>query len=142
MEEKDINIRIMCLFRRCYTIVHSKMAGGRTSQSEILRILHHHAPMTQKQLSEKMEIRQASMSEILSKMEEAGLIVKTRSDTDKRVTMIDLSEKGLEVTLANRDRHHAQRDALLSCFTDEEKETFLHLLQKMHDHLKEQEERQ
>ena len=40
MEELDQNMRIMRLFRRCHAIVHSKMCGGKSSQSEILRILH------------------------------------------------------------------------------------------------------
>ena len=139
MEEMDQNLRIMSLFRRCHTIVHSRMCDGRTAQSDVLRILHRKGPLTQKQLQEKMNIRQATLSEMVSKMEAAGLLIKTRSQLDRRVTIIDLSDKGLEIMLSNREKHYAQRDALLSCFSDEEKQTLETLFRKWIEHMSESE---
>lgn len=139
MEELDQNMRIMRLFRRCHAIIHSKMCGGKSSQSEILRTLHRNGPQTQKELLEKMNIRQATLSETLSKMEENGLIIKSRPENDRRVTVIDLSDKGTEITLACREKHHRQRDALLECFTDEEKQTLEKLLSKWYEHMNESE---
>ncbi|MGM9940446.1 MAG: MarR family winged helix-turn-helix transcriptional regulator [Bulleidia sp.] len=139
MEEIDLNTKVMCLLRRCYTIAHSRMAGGKTSQSEIMRIIHRHGPKTQKQLAEKMDIRQASLSEVIAKMEESGLITKTRDRRDHRVTVINLTEKGLEITLANREKHHRQRNELLSCFTTEEKQELAQLLDKLYTHMEESE---
>ena len=139
MEELDQNMRIMRLFRRCHAIMHSEMCGGKSSQSEILRTLHRNGPQTQKELLEKMNIRQATLSETLSKMEENGLIIKSRPENDRRVTVIDLSDKGTEITLARREKHHRQRDALLECFTDEEKQTLEKLLSKWYEHMNESE---
>lgn len=137
MEEIDQNMEIMKLFRRCHAIIHSRMCDGRTAQSDILRILHKNQAMTQKQLQEKMNIRQATLSETIAKMEAAGLLIKTRSQSDRRATIIKLSDKGLEITLANREKHHAQKEALLSCFTDEEKQTLEKLFTKWLKYLEE-----
>ena len=70
-------------------------------------------------------------------MEAAGLLIKTRSQSDRRATIIKLSDKGLEITLANREKHHAQKEALLSCFTDEEKQTLEKLFTKWLKYLEE-----
>ena len=72
-------------------------------------------------------------------MEENGLIIKSRPENDRRVTVIDLSDKGTELTLACREKHHRQRDALLECFTDEEKQTLEKLLSKWYEHMNESE---
>lgn len=140
MEEIDLNMKVMCLLRRCYTIAHSRMAGGRSSQSEIMRIIHRQGPKTQKQLAEKLDIRQASLSEVIAKMEDNGLVTKTRDQKDHRVTVIDLTEKGLETTLTNREKHHRQRDEMLSCFTTDEKKQLAQMLEKLYRHMEESEE--
>lgn len=139
-EEIDINTRIMHLFKRCHSIIHSRMAGGRTSQTEILRIINKYGPMTQKDLQKYLDIRQASLSEILSKMEESGLIVKIKTEKDRRITFVELTDEGRNLTLEKREKHRKERADILSCFDDDEKECLISLLDKLYEHLKESEE--
>lgn len=52
--------------------------------------------MTQKELQEVLQIQPGSMSEILAKLEEKGLIVRNKDDEDKRRSVLTLTEAGRE----------------------------------------------
>ena len=58
--------------------VHHKMRrlhDGKSSQSRILIVLREHEGMTQKELTDHLHVQPGSASEILSKMEQSGLIM-------------------------------------------------------------------
>ena len=87
------------------------------------------------QLCEFLDIRPSSLSELLTKMEGHELIEKKTSDEDKRMTQIFLSEKGKEKAkqiAENRSRTEAE---FSECFSEEEKEQFCALAEKLAQHL-------
>ena len=105
---------------------------GKASQKRILIILNELKTITQRDLTEHLGIQPGSASEILSKLESAGLIIRTQNETDRRTTDVSLTDIGRELAveaLAQRQRRHEE---MFSCISEEEKEKLLSLLERIY----------
>lgn len=67
---------------------------GKASQKRILIILDGSETVTQRELTERLGIKPGSASEILSKLENAGLIIRTQNKEDHRTMDICLTDAG------------------------------------------------
>ena len=120
------------------------MGGGKASQSRVLHILNHHEGITQSQLQEIMGIRQSSISELVQKLEEQNLIVRERSDQDRRQILIFLTDAGREELRANDEERSLQAQQLLNALSEREQEQLSMLLGKLlsdWDMMRDQEDR-
>lgn len=126
----DLNNKLIWNFRDIgHTMRH--ISEGKGGQKRILIILLESGTMTQKQLTERLGIQPGSVSEVLGKLEAAGLITRTLSSSDHRTTDIILTEDGkkqAEEAAAQRRKRH---DDMFSCLTDSEKATLLSLLEQL-----------
>ena len=107
---------------------------GRGSQRRILILLRETSGMTQKALTDRLGVKPGSASEVLNKLEQAGLISRAPSETDHRTTDIRLTAEGEVLAReanAQRLERHAQMFAVLS---EEEKDTLIGLLEKVNAH--------
>lgn len=116
-----------------WEIAHTmrQISEGKGSQKRILMILRETGPITQSELTEQLGIQPGSASEVLGKLENAGLILRTPSETDRRTAVIRLTASGesaAKEALVQRQVRHRQ---MFSCLSDEEKETLLQLLEKV-----------
>lgn len=112
-----------------HTIRH--ICEGRGSQKRILIILREEGNITQCALTERLQIQSGSASEVIGKLEAAGFISRTPSDTDRRTAIITLTEDGkaaAEDAYAQRKERHAQMFVSLS---ETEKRDLLQLLEKV-----------
>lgn len=86
---------------------------------------------SQKELAQLLSVRQSSASDILSKLEQKGLTKKITSKEDKRVSLISLTEKGLqEVEKIRKDRAKVHSE-MLTDLNETEKENLFLALQKI-----------
>ena len=112
-------------------------AGGRSGQQHILVKLHKSGGhMTQRDLQEAAGISSASISEVLCKLEGAGLIERTRSDEDRRQLDIALTDAGnarAECLIEKRREFEAQ---CLTCLSDEEQRQLVEMLDRLAEHWK------
>lgn len=97
----------------------------------ILDLLTIDEGISQQQIAEKLSIRQQSVSEAISLMEQQSYITKAASPSDKRVTLIYITEEGIQhrIKLAEERKKHAQK--VFSVFSEEEKKVLLALLEKL-----------
>lgn len=106
---------------------------GRGSQKQVLIILNELGPVTQRQLTKRLGIQPGSASEVLSKLESAGLILRTPSEIDRRTMDISLTQQGKaaaqEAAWLRKKRH----DEMFSCLTAEEKAQLFGLLEKINN---------
>ena len=70
------------------------MSEGRGSQKRILIILNKVGMITQSDLTEHLGIQSGSASEVIGKLENAGLLIRTSNPADHRTTILQLSERG------------------------------------------------
>lgn len=107
------------------------VSEGRGSQKRILMFLKEFGDITQSELTQRLRIQPGSASEVIGKLETAGLLGRTPSETDRRTTNISLTEVGkaaAEDAALQREERHQQMFANLS---EEEKDILLHLLEKV-----------
>ena len=104
---------------------------GKGGQGRILRILTESGTMTQRELTERLGIQPGSASEVIGKLEKAGLIARTASEADRRTADIRLTENG-RTHAAEQAEHRLDRNReMFASLTEEEKETLLALLEKL-----------
>ena len=63
-------------------------------RGRMLGLLHDHGEMSQSQIASLLDIRPQSLSEMLTKAESDGVIVRRQSTEDKRQTLVSLTELG------------------------------------------------
>lgn len=113
------------LMRACgHFLYHS--AGERNGQGRIMHILSSREMISQMELQEILEIKPGSMSEILSKMEEKGLIERRKDEEDKRKTIVELTEAGKQHVIEYHELH--KKKDKFQALSDEQKEQLKELL--------------
>lgn len=89
------------------------------------------AGLRQKQLSEIMHINASSMSEFIGHLEQDGYVQRKIDPSDRRATLITLTEKGRARACELQDERSDNLQTLFSPLTEEEKGELLRLLQKL-----------
>ena len=76
--------------------LRSERASGRVTSSaaSMLNTLHMHGPMPARQLAVEERLQPQSLTRIVKRLEEDGLISRTRSEADQRELVIALTELG------------------------------------------------
>lgn len=104
---------------------------GRGSQKQILILLYESGVITQGELTRWLQIQPGSVSEVVGKLEHAGLIERTKNQSDRRTTDIHLTEEGrIRAEEAARQRKHRHQE-MFSCLSAKEKEELLALFEKL-----------
>lgn len=85
----------------------------------------------QKALTEELRINPSSVSEMISKLENDGYVKRTVDPTDKRATLISLTELGEARAAELQDEKKEKLDKAFSNLTDDEKEQLIALLEKL-----------
>lgn len=120
-------------FERCGRLL-SLCIGKRRGQGRILHTLCERGEMPQRELQNLLGIQAGSMSEIAAKLEHKGLIVRVRSEEDRRKTSLVLTQAGRAMAATGDEAHILRRRAeLFSALTCEEQRTLEELLDKLAD---------
>jgi DNA-binding MarR family transcriptional regulator len=119
--------RLMDQIRACaHTLRHRKQG-----QQRILTILREHGGMTQQKLREVLDVRSASVSEILAKVEADGFVLRSHQEADKRSMDVTLTEAGHAEAARIEARRGDYGRELFSCLAAEEKALLSSLLEKL-----------
>ena len=125
--EGDVNTRLAHCLRTAGHLMRMR-SEAREGQMRILILLSGET-MTQRDLTEQLGIRPGSASEIMAKLENAGLITRTPNESDRRTTDVRLTEAGREIARKAEEERRSRRGEMFSCLTEEEKETLVSLLE-------------
>ena len=117
-------------FHHCAHLLMHRRAkeGGRAGA---LMVLSRHGVMSQRALAERLDIRSASASELLVKMEELGLITRTPDGNDKRAVLVELTELGRQEAARLAEQREKSNKDLFAVLTDEEKRQLENILGKL-----------
>ena len=137
MNDNDLMISVFRITRlhsrRFHSVLDRDGEGGTMQDGLILHILSEEDGITQKVLAQKMHIRPQSLTGVLEKLEDKGLIRRQRSETDKREQNVFITDEGKKLSAdltAKRDRI---TEELFSILSDEEKAELYRLLTKVAD---------
>lgn len=104
---------------------------GRGSQKRVLIVLSEVGAITQRELTQQLGIQSGSASEVIAKLEQTGLVVRSPSETDRRTTNISLTEEGVRQARTALEQRKLRHEEMFSVLTSEEKEQLLSLLEKV-----------
>ncbi len=130
MYQRNINDELAINLQRLGRVLRA-LSDGPGSQKRVLTQLMETDSVTQCELTEMLDIKPGSVSEVLAKLEKSGLITRTENEKDRRTTDIRLTEKGrirAQEAVAQRTK---RQEEMFSCLTDTQKKDLLRLLRKM-----------
>lgn len=106
--------------------------GGRSGQVPILCMLDRcGGTLSQQELGMRFELKPGSLSEILSKMEAAGLIERTRDTKDRRQLFVHLTGAGSDQARLEHEKRERFRRSAFTALTAEEQEQLAEMLEKI-----------
>ena len=91
--------------------------------------------VSSRELCELLDVRPSSLSEMLSRAEADGFITRTVDEADRRIQRIALSEKGQKAVNDMEAARNAEAQKMTSALTEEEKEQFCALCDKLSAHM-------
>ena len=131
---KDVDL--MRQIRRCSHLLYHKFSLN-YSQNRILLTLQREGAMTQKALMCRLQIQPGSLSEVLAKVEGAGLVERRRCEDDRRNFEIRLTDEGVKHAEAFEQDREDMAALLFETLGDEEKQLLSATLLKLHAHWEE-----
>lgn len=136
MNPKDAacSLDVMRMFRSCSHLLYHRKCPPLQGKSRLLVILYRHDnSITQRELLDLVNIRSASLSETLCKMEKDGLITREKCESDRRNVRITLTEAGREEARDCTRRQHDDAVKLFSVLSRDERVQLLDMLTRLHD---------
>ena len=128
----SIDTKIIKNFRGIsHSIMHN--SEGKGSQSRILIILLENKEVSQRALTKHLGIQPGSVSEVLKKLEDNGLINRLASEDDRRTSILSLTAEGEEAAkkaLSHKDQLYNE---MLEVLDEKYKQELLALLEKLND---------
>lgn len=129
---------LMHLFRYCFNLmrrryhqtVHGKV-GTRQGQGKILSILRRENGIGQKELAERLQIRPASLSELLDKMQKSGWIQRQVNERDRRKINVFLTDSGQIVSEQMMEARRDMANGVFGVLNQEEQTQLETLLSKL-----------
>lgn len=111
------------------TLNHSAEPTG--GQDRVLAILAEKGTVGQKELMDTLAVKAGSLSELLGKLENAGLISRTRNEEDHRAVDVTLTEQGRKRAEATAAQKGNGRNDMFSALTEEEVTQLTEILDKL-----------
>lgn len=100
----------------------------------ILMLVSYNDNVTQKQLSQALSVSAPNMTTLLDRMEERELLVRVRSETDRRAQNIRLTRKGSQLSRKAYEISLTMEHELLRPLSEAERAILIELLQKVARH--------
>ncbi len=130
MEMPDLNRQLIRALRALGRTIRA-LSEGRASQKRVLRLVRESGSITQQVLTARMNVQPGSASEVIRRLEDTGLIVRSPNPLDRRTSDICLTPEG-EIQAARAEAEiQAQRQEMFACLQEDEKTQLLALLTKL-----------
>ena len=112
---------------------HGPRGGGMSREHLLVIISEFPEGIRQKELAEKAGINASSTSEVVSRLEDDGYLIRTIDENDRRATVLKLTEMGAVRADEIRNERENFLNEFFSKLTEEEKQTLSDLLDKLLD---------
>ncbi|MBV7509534.1 MarR family transcriptional regulator [Bacillus sp. sid0103] len=100
-------------------------------QELLLMQLWHTDNQSQKSLGNSLGINHTTVTKSVQRLEEAGLVTRKRSDLDKRVTLVSLTQAGMDLKEDVFNIWRTLESTVTENLSDEEKSVFLDLVKRI-----------
>lgn len=105
--------------------------GLRPVEFTILMLIAHNDQVTQKQLSQTLAVSAPNITALLDRLAERGLLTRVRSETDRRLQHIHLTEAGHALACRADEVSRTMEHDLMRHLSEAEQAILMELLQKV-----------
>lgn len=105
--------------------------GLSDTEHQICSFLYFHKGISQDTIAEALIIDKTTVAKALTNLENKKLIIKKQNKENKRKNVISLSDSGEMVMSENANLHNQWFEEVISSMTNEEKNMFSHLFEKL-----------
>jgi DNA-binding MarR family transcriptional regulator len=102
---------------------------------ETLKILVTEENVTAGRIAEVLDIKPSSVTQIIKKLEEAGAVIREKSTTDSRVTLVKITDKGRESLTEHGSISQTLKEVLFKDFAEEELRQLNSYLERMNENI-------
>ncbi|MDR7076487.1 MarR family 2-MHQ and catechol resistance regulon transcriptional repressor [Neobacillus niacini] len=106
-------------------------SGLNPTEFAVLELLYHKGDQPMQQIGGKILLASGSITYVVDKLEQKGMLVRIACPNDRRVTHARITDKGKEFIQEIFPEHAQQIHALMSSLTDSEKQEAIELLKKL-----------
>lgn len=137
MEDKRI---IDSLFRLMRNLRRRPKKVGQPPRTHmrLMRLLAREDNRTSKELADAMDIRPASLSQLLKVMEDEKVIERNKDPEDLRVTRVSLTDQGRQSLELYRQARREDDNRIEAWLSQEEREEFIRICNKLSEKLEEE----
>ncbi|WP_139491715.1 MarR family winged helix-turn-helix transcriptional regulator [Brevibacillus dissolubilis] len=105
--------------------------GLNPTEFTVLELLYHKGPHPIQQIGDKILLASGSLTYVIDKLEKKELLIRKPSHKDRRITYVEISEKGKELFDDIFPQHAKAIHQVTEGLTAEEKQTAVDLLKKL-----------
>jgi DNA-binding MarR family transcriptional regulator len=88
-------------------------------------------PLSQREIGERWLVTRGAVTGLVDSLEAGGLVRRQSHPDDRRVSLVELTDKGVSVLDTLMPDHLRGEEELLSTLTEQEQQTLLELLEKI-----------
>jgi DNA-binding MarR family transcriptional regulator len=120
----DLAVHLRLVISRMARRLRQEAGGGLSpSLSSALASIDRHGPLTPSELAARERVQRPTITRILGRLEEAGLVERTADPTDRRSSLVTTAPDGQELMREQRTRKDAYLARRLRALSAEERAT-------------------
>ena len=131
-----VTMRVGHLFSRWFDRMVDSDFSASGPRLMLLAVLNRHKTLTMGEAAELLDVTPRAVTRLADALEEEGLVSRQSSPLDKRVFLISVTPKTIELFKKHMPKHEQLMTEMFSVFTDEELVEFVRLNGKLAAHLK------
>ena len=108
-----------------------KGSGLSTAQMHTIEIVGHSGSLRMKELAKKMGVTTGTLTVMIDRLEQQGLLQRTPHETDRRSYLIALTEKGQGLFIEHHQYHLRLTEEITATLSKEEQALFSAVLEKI-----------
>lgn len=121
----------MSLMRRLGLKIKKDQHGLHHGKGHVLHVLLEHDHLSQAQLAQIIDIRPASVTGLLEKMEKEKLVIRTQDEHDRRVTRVSISGEGRKLFRENQIIRQQIDQLVFGALTNDEQHQLANIFTKL-----------
>lgn len=101
------------------------------TEFSVLEVLYHRGKQTIQQIGSSILISSSSMTYVIDKLEQRGLLRRSPCPKDRRVIHVVMTSEGTALMDELMPEHHELVDSMFNLMNDDERQLFVELLKKI-----------
>ncbi|MBQ3272910.1 MAG: MarR family transcriptional regulator [Solobacterium sp.] len=130
----ELNLQLLHLLRASGNAIRQtkrNQYGLPQGYGRMMAVIYRCSGATQSELAEELGVRPQSLTKALTRLEQEGLIVRKKTEDNRRNTRVWITEAGTAVHRRMRAGRQARADRIFSGFSAEEKEALAGYLERI-----------